>query len=279
MKAHKLVQVAEGIKPDDLKKLLIISLLVIQAAGLRAQTAKDSVSETAGDDPSQFFTRFEFFNEIQHHTNSGTDFYFNQTTLRAIVKIGKRFTTRLDVPFVYNSIAMEKDYQPFGLSDISFRLLGYKINQSKRSATTASMEFNLNTASSPVLGTGKNMLIPMVTYTRALNQRGLLMAIVFQEVISFSGDENREDISYSKIQPILLYPWTRKMWAVVAPELYLDYINGGASMNLEGRIAYAPAKRINVWLQVGGGLFGDFVPRYQWGIEIGCRYFLFRIRP
>lgn len=272
------MQVAEEIKPDELKKLLIIALLVLQSAGLRAQTTKDSLTETAGDDPSQFFTRFEFFNEIQHHTNSGSDFYFNQTTLRAIIKIGKRFTTRLDVPFVYNSIATEQDYQQFGLSDISFRLLGYKINQSKRSATTASMEISLNTASSPVLGTGKNLLIPMVTYTRALNRRGMLLAVVFQEVISFSGDENREDISYSKIQPILLYPWTRKMWTVVAPELYIDYIHGGASVNLEGRIAYAPARRFNVWLQAGAGLFGDFAPRYQWGSELGCRYFLFRIR-
>jgi hypothetical protein len=261
-----------------LKKLLIISLLALQAAGLNAQTTKDSVAITAGDDPSQFFTRAEFFNEIQYHNNNGTDFYLNQTTMRAIVKIGNRFTTRLDVPFVYNSLATDQDAQQFGLGDISLRLLGYKINQTKRSATTASMEISLNTASSPLLGTGKNMLIPMLTYSRALNRRGLLMAIVFQEVISFSGDENRDDVSFSKIQPILIYPWTRKMWTVLAPELYIDYIHGGASMNLEGRLAYAPARRMNVWLQVGGGLFGDFAPRYVWGSELGCRYFLFRMR-
>jgi hypothetical protein len=200
----------------------------------------------------------------------------NQTTFRTIVKIGKRFTTRVDVPFVYNSFATPKDYQQFGLSDISFRLLGYKIAQSKKSAVTASIEISLNTAQSPLLGAGKNIILPVVSYTRVLNKKGALFAFIFQEAISFSGDEAREPISFSKLQPILLYTWTRKLWTVVAPELYIDYVHGGASMNLEGRIAYAPVKRINVWAQAGGGIFGDFIARYQWGAEVGFRYFFLR---
>jgi len=31
-----------------------------------------------------------------------------------------------------------------------------------------------------------------------------------------------------------------------------------------------------VWGQVGAGLFGDFIARYQWGAEAGCRYFFLR---
>ena len=141
-----------------LKTLLLLFFLFHYLAISHAQTVSDTTAEkpteTAGDDPSQFFTRIELFNEVQHHTNNGADFYLNQTTFRTIVKIGKRFTTRVDVPFVYNSFSTPKDYQQFGLSDISFRLLGYKIAQSRRSAVTASIEISLNTAQSPLLGAG-----------------------------------------------------------------------------------------------------------------------------
>jgi len=48
-----------------------------------AQTASDTViareNEVAGDDPSQFLTRVELFNEFQHYPGS---VYLNQTTLR-----------------------------------------------------------------------------------------------------------------------------------------------------------------------------------------------------
>ena len=262
-----------------MKKLLLLFFLFIHAGSSYAQSSSDSLAakegSAAADDPSQFLTRVELFNELQHHQYDGADFYFNQTTLRTIVKIGKRFTTRVDVPFVYNSTSVA-DYKQFGLSDISFRLLGYKIAQSKKSAFTASIEISLNTASSPLLGTGKNIIIPVISYTTMLKPNRILFATIFQEALSFSGDENREDISYSKVQPILLNIWSRKLWTVLAPELYIDYVHGGASMNLEGRIAYAPIKRINVWAQVGLGLFGDFIARYEWGAEVGCRYFFLR---
>jgi hypothetical protein len=47
-------------------------------------------------------------------------------------------------------------------------------------------------------------------------------------------------------------------------------------MNFEARGAYAPTRRINVWAQTGVGVFGDFVARYQWDVEVGCRYYFLR---
>ena len=43
-----------------------------------------------------------------------------------------------------------------GIGDISFRLLGYKFFEKSKSAFTVSIEISLNTAESPILGTGKN---------------------------------------------------------------------------------------------------------------------------
>ena len=65
-----------------MKKQLLIFYLLLHTAISHAQSpsASDSLSEkegaAVGDDPSQFFTRMELFNEIQHHTNNVSDFYF-----------------------------------------------------------------------------------------------------------------------------------------------------------------------------------------------------------
>jgi len=242
---------------------------------LQRDTILQKIANTNADDPSQFLTRVEIFNEFQHYDRAG-GFNFNQTVVRTIVKLGKRFTTRLDVPLVNNSFPYPQGYSSFGLGDISFRLLGYKIRETKRSAITASLELSLNTASTQAQGTGKNMIIPLITYSSLLKDNKTIFVVTLQQANSFSGDKDRADISFSKIQAILLHYWSRKLWSVAGPELYIDYINGGTSMILKGRMVNAPTPRINLWAQANVGLYGDFVARYNWGAEVGCRYFMIR---
>jgi hypothetical protein len=261
-----------------MKNLLFFFLLLLNINILYGQNLSDTIKVkqnegAAGDDPSQFFTRIELFNEVQHYPN---DIYLDQTTLRFNVKIGKRFTTRLDLPFVYNSLSSAADYDQFGLGDISIRLLGYQFLKSKKSALTASIEVGFNTAHSPILGTGKNMIIPMLTFSHMLKNHKTILAFLLQQANSFGGYSDRNTLSYSKLQAILIQIWTRRIWTVVAPECYIDYIYGGLSMNFEVRCAYAPTRRINVWAQTGVGVFGDFIARYQWGAEVGCRYYFLK---
>jgi hypothetical protein len=260
-------------------KIFLASLLciILLAGGTHAQSPVDSIDvkqkSANADDPSAFFTRLEVFNEFQHY-ESGIN--LNQTVIRTIIKIGKRFTTRVDIPLVHNSFDSPAGYVQFGLGDISFRLLGYKLFETKRSAFTASLEVQLNTAQSPLLGTGKNLLIPLLTYSKLLEGNRNIVSGTFQQVITVGGDENRKDLSFSKIQAIFLHYWSRRLWTVVADEIFIDYIKGGTSMIFKGRMTGAPTPRLNVWLQGNVGLYGDFVGRYQWGTEVGLRYFLLR---
>ncbi|HTE32797.1 MAG TPA: hypothetical protein VK666_20590 [Chryseolinea sp.] len=258
-------------------KKLLLPLLLLYASLLHAQNSPDSVKQEAkiqnADDPSQFFTRIEVYSELQYYDK--TDVYLNQAIFRSIWKLGKRFTTRIDVPLVYNSFS-GTEYKQSGLGDISFRLLGYKFREKAKSAFTASIEISLNTAESPLLGTGKNLLIPVVSYTQMIPKQKMLFSLVLQQANSISGDENRADISFTKVQAILLKTWTKRLWTVVAPEWFVDYVHGGLSMNFRTRMAYAPTPRINIWISPSIGVFGDFAGRYQWGGDVGGRYFLFK---
>ena len=65
-----------------MKKLLFFFVLLQHINILYCQNLSDTTNinqneGAAGDDPSQFFTRIELFNEVQHFPN---DNYLDQTT-------------------------------------------------------------------------------------------------------------------------------------------------------------------------------------------------------
>jgi hypothetical protein len=261
-----------------LKNLLFLFFLLVIGSSLMAQTATDTVPKKKeiqnADDPANFLTRVELFNEFQQFD---TNVNVNFTTLRTIVKIGKRFTTRIDVPYVSNSFPSNANNQKTALGDISFRLLGYQIIENPKSAITASIEFSLNTAKSPFLGTGKNLISPVVSYSTLFPKQKMVFSIVFQQTNSISGDEDRKDISFSKVQFIAIKKWSVKAWTVIAPEWFLDYREKASlSMNLRSRMTVAPASRINVWISPSIGVFGDFAGHYNWSADVGIRYYLFK---
>jgi len=262
-----------------LRFLTVILIITCLANSIQAQTKPDSIQarqqSAAVDDPSQFFTRIELFNELQHYDK---DYYLNQSIWRTNIKIGKRLTTRLDVPWVYNTKYSPEGFKNSGLGDISFRLLGYKILETKKSAITASIEFSLNTAESPLLGTGKNLIIPLITYSTLFKPKKMILALSFQQVNSFSGDDTRQQVNFSKFQAVLIKSYTTKIWTVLITDWYADYENGGISMNAKIRAGYGATPIFHFWGQAGAGVFGDFFGRYQWSAELGTRFFILRSR-
>ncbi len=254
-------------------RLISILLFVLSANVVLAQAGSDSLHNAklgaAADDPTQFLTRLEVFNNLQYFDNNSS---FNQSVVRFNAKLGKRFTTRIDLPYVYNSTGNGKS----GLGDISVRLLGYKIIESPLQGLAASIELSMNTAAFSSLGTGKNILVPLLSYSRVFPAKRMTLSAVFEQANSVGGDTARKKISYSKLQIVMIKRWSPKMWTTAAPEFFLDYVGGNFSGNFELRTAYAPAQRFNLWLQGGLGMFGDFIARYQWSVEIGTRYFFLR---
>lgn len=102
------------------------------------------------------------------------------------------------------------------------------------------------------------------------------MAVSLQQYNSLWGDETRKDINFTRLQVYFIKGWSKKFWTVVVPEFYLDYINGGMSMNVETTAAYRVSGRFIFWAKGGIGVFGDHIARYQWAMETGLRYMMFR---
>lgn len=259
-----------------MNKFLVFCLLylfIFQNTHGQDSTSTQSSGAMIQDDPSTILSRLEVVNEFQHFKNGE---YLNVTTIRNVLALGKRFTTRLEIPIVYNSTS-GTIYDQYGIGDISFRLLGYKIMQRRKSALLASLEFSGNTAQSPLLGSGKNILSPVIAYSLYMPKRKTIMAFTYQEYFSVSGDEARDDIRWARFQLFYLQSFSSQVWIMVIPELFLDYIKGGASMNFEAFGAYRVSNHVAFWVKGGVGLFGEHPARYQWTAETGLRY-LFRRR-
>jgi len=226
----------------------------------------------AAENPNNFFTRTELFNKVTALRNGG---YLNATTFRTIINLGKGFTTRFDIPVSYNSLPAPPGFNQFGLGDISIRVLGYKLIENPKSAIVASLEMSFNTASSPLLGTGKNILIPTVTYSSMAKSRKTVVALSALYFNSISGDKLRPDINFSKLQFFLIHLISRNTWYTIRPDWYFDHKYEGVSMNIDASIGHALTKKSNIWFRPGIGLFGNHPARYKWSLELGYRKFLY----
>lgn len=247
---------------------------MVRAAFGQADSTTHQQNGILQDDPSNIFTRIELFNEYQ--TSTGGD-VVNVTTMRGIMAIGKRFTTRIDIPYIVLPRTATTEAAS-GLGDVSARLLGYKILQSRRSAMLASVEVSFPTAQSPQLGFGRNVITPVVAYSLYMPNRKAVLALTYQEYFSFGGDESRAHIRWTRMQMYHIRPWSRRVWTLVLPELYYDHAGGGVSMNLEATGYYRLTDRFALWLKGGAGLFGDHPARYGWTVEVGLRHLIWKKR-
>ncbi len=252
--------------------LFPLFLFVARIAFGQTDTTANEQNGILQDDPSNIFTRVELFNEYQTSTNGDV---MNATTARGIMAIGKRFTTRFEVPYISLPRTTSTEATS-GIGDVSARLLGYKILQSRRTAMIASVEVSFPTAQSPLLGFGRYIITPVVAYSIYMPNRKAVLAFTYQEYFSFGGDESRAHVRWTRVQMYHIRPWSRRVWTLILPELYYDHATSGFSMNLEATGYYRMSNRFAFWLKGGAGLFGDHPARYAWTVEGGVRLLIWR---
>jgi len=263
---------------EQLRPSLFCFLLLTFVSGfftpvsLNAQNSSpnDSIAEDKiPDDPTELITRMELKNEF-YQTN--TEGYLNLTTLRLVYRVAKRLSIRADLPVAYSAPGVEGVEPKFGLSDVSVRLLGWRIINRLPWVAVASAEMAFNTASDPLLGTGKNQIIPSFAIARFLPKQKVISAVVVQQFISFGGFSDRQNFNYSRLTFVELRAFKGGWIFVAQPKLFYDWENGTHfSMVLEAIGVKMMSRNYSLAMQAGAGLFGDLPTRYDWKLEVDLR--------
>jgi hypothetical protein len=125
---------------------------------------------------------------------------------------------RLQLPLVYADPGIASG--EFGTSDLSARVLWRAWNH-PRAAAFVGLEFWFPTASDPLLGTEKYSLAPLAAAFIPLLDNVFFIPI-YQQLLSYAGNDERADLNILRIRPVLLAQWPRRWWTLLDPGFLWD---------------------------------------------------------
>ena len=191
-------------------------------------------------------------------------------------KLGKRFGARVRTRFQSLSVENPSDglfgtSEVSGIGDIDARVL-YMAYASKRVIVVPGLEAYFDTASTPALGNGANVLAPVLfgVFPGVLGGKSLF-APGYQYLFDISGDDTK--ISRSQID--LYFVWllgAGKHWLIVDPQIVLDHENSvePALVEVEWGYMIAPSVGASTYVRPGVGIGSD--KPYEWNVEFGFKY-------
>ena len=149
--------------------------------------ASDEGKELTGASPAQLVPRLELRHQFASPEGGG---HLHTTTLRVDTLFLRRALLRFDLPWA----TLEKaDVRRLGYGDIRLLALAL-LTTGPRQATILSAGLLLDTATRPVLGTGKDVVIVGAVGAFKPRRWWLLYGIVEQQ-LSFAGDDARPDVN------------------------------------------------------------------------------------
>jgi hypothetical protein len=191
-------------------------------------------------------------------------------------KLGQQFGMRIRTRF--QSLSVETPGEGLfgtsevsGIGDIDARVL-YMAYASKRVIIVPGLEAFFDTASTPALGNGANVLAPVVfgVFPGILGGTSLF-APGYQYLFDISGD----DTTISRSQIDLYFVWLLgggKNWLIVDPQIVLDHENSKepALVEVEWGYMIAPSVGASTYIRPGVGIGSD--KPYEWNVEFGFKY-------
>jgi hypothetical protein len=255
--------------------ILLVSLLLLAALSAAAQTQEEAQLPTKSMvtriDPTDFFTRLVVRNEYRS-LQSGRE--MNLFVPRLEYAFSKTFQAWVEVPAVHAKSEDPGIGSETGLGDILLRG-AIRAARGERYAVVLGADLILDTASEPVLGTGKYQFGPLVFASLEVPRLRSTFFPFYQHYFSFAGDNNRPDINYASIRPsAILTKWPNRFYTVIDPNFFIDFERDmDSGMMLEFEIGRAISKNLNVWIRPGVGVYGDIPRVYDWNLEGGIRYY------
>jgi hypothetical protein len=230
------------------------------------ETKPSAEVDTSGTDPTKFLRTLGLRNEYQRLPN---DKSFNLTTLTYIHPFADgRMNVRLKAPLAYTDAAGDDE---FGLGDLSLRY-NWLAHVDASKGILLSADISADSASEDVLGRGKWIFSPSVTYAMFVSPT-MIFAPAYQHNISFAGDDDRKDVNESVIDLYMVFTAEdKKSWWIIDPALVIDWEteqNTPFTIEVEyGRnIGTLLGGALNAYVRPGVGIGQD--RGYDWNIEIG----------
>jgi len=205
----------------QIRRALLVSIVILCRC-IAAQTADSqqrspaeqsaAAQDKSGTNPLVLRTTVQIFNE--YYNLPGEGLYNNITKFRFVVPFAKkRASIKVDLPFNATNtsigflsggtdgplgrppIGVVAGDKKFGFGDLNLKLTYVPyFNRKLKLGLVTSVEFNFNTASKPVLGTGKNTIAPTLVVV-TFPAKNTIFASTYKQTNSYSGDAKRGNIN------------------------------------------------------------------------------------
>jgi hypothetical protein len=255
--------------------------VLILAAGLafpgsafsQVESASGADAAPKSSQPADFRTsRFEIRDEFEDLQGGGTVYMI---VPRLDYSVNPDLSFRIETPIVSADPGTPNNATESGMGDLLFRG-SYRVARGAGYAIVAGSELILNTATKDTLGTGKNVIAPLVFVSIDLPQYDSVVFPFLEHYVTLGGDDARPDVDYTSIKSAFLTRWPNLTYTIVEPQVIVDHERADkVGMTLEGEVGRFLNRDTAFWVRTGLGLFGNNLPQvYDWKCEIGVRFFL-----
>jgi hypothetical protein len=239
----------------------------------QVETASGADAAPKSSQPVDFrTTRVEIRNEYQDLQGGGTIDYL---VPRFDFSAGPDLSFRVETPIVFADPDTPGNDGESGIGDLLFRG-SYRFAHGPGYAIVAGGEVILNSASKDSLGTGKNVIAPLIFASIDAPKYNSVVYPFLQYYMSVGGDDSRTDVNYASLKAPFLTRWPSLVYTIIEPQMVIDHERSDkVGMTLEGEVGRFLNHDLAIWGRTGIGLFGDNLPQvYDWKLEIGVRFFL-----
>ena len=238
---------------------LLCSAVLAQTTGTGPASAAESHvagPDKTGTNPLVLRYTIQIFNE--YYNLPGKGLYNNISRLRFVVPFAKkRASIKVDLPlnatntsigFLSGGLEGPIGLPPttivagntkFGFGDLNLKLtyVPYFSRELKLGLVT-SVEFNFNTASKPVLGSGKNSVAPSVTVV-TFPMKNTIFAPTYKQTNSYSGDANRGNVNQGAFDFYFVRMFAKgRRFINLDPQLILSYETGQVAAAVESTFGF-----------------------------------------
>ena len=205
--------------PAQWTLLVVLSLLWGGVPPARCQEIGAGIAENiaAGRSATDFHSRLRV-NSAYLSVDRPDDPWLVSTRFSGTYAPHPSVALRLQLPLVY--VDPGSSGGTFGTGDLSARAL-WRVWNRPKAAAFVGLEFFFPTASDPLLGTEKYSVAPTAAAFFQIRD-DLFFIPVYQQLISYAGNDGRADLNILRIRPILLKNWPGRWWTLLDPGFLWD---------------------------------------------------------